>query len=78
MFPDPLETEEPQAMTGNVGSCYTCGRNLAQLQQEYQVRKEYRYREGTAKNPGRLIAYFMTLCVWCDYQWRQSGADHRR
>lgn len=73
MFPD--ETPEPpDSISGNQSSCYICGRDLTKLQDDYKTRREGSYVR-KAERPGerdRQVAYFIGLCIWCDYHWCQK------
>jgi len=66
--------EPPDSISGNQGSCYICSRDLTKLGEDFKVRKDYSYvrKAEKAGELPRRIAYFISLCIWCDYNWCQQ------
>lgn len=67
--------DEPDEVTGNVTDCYICGRNfglLAKIVRECCIKLEHRYKRGD-----RLIAYFISVCIWCHAAYLKDQALKR-
>lgn len=60
------ESEPLPPVTGNTAECYACGIDLRKLHDNLAVRKHYgtkhRFENGC----------FITLCIWCDHDFRST------
>lgn len=58
---------EPHVVSSNETGCYTCALPFAKLHNDYVIARQYQ----RVAPDGRIHAYTLKLCVWCDHQHRQ-------